>query len=115
MRFKDLSVLATKGVGGTLATDALAEPFTIGVFTGALDGALAGVEVVDLTTFLAGSAESVSDSRGRFLVIILDCEPGLTPPKKFSGSDDLWAAVGLTGLVTFAAADLGGCLVSFST
>lgn len=92
-------------------------PLAGGSLADALVGALAEVEVVALTTFLAGSTLSVSDSSGRFLVTIFDCEPVLTPPKKLRGSDPLAAGVGLTGLVAPAvvvAVGLGGCLIGFS-
>ncbi|KAG9967030.1 hypothetical protein KCU61_g360, partial [Aureobasidium melanogenum] len=80
---------AAEGAGGALVTASLPLPFTTEALAGILLGAFAGLEVVDLTAFLAGSALSVSDSRGRFLVTIFDCELVLTPPKKLRGSEAL--------------------------
>lgn len=109
LRFK------AEDASGAFVTVCLPVPLTERGLADALVGALAEVEVVDLTTFLAGSTLSVSDSIGRFLVTIFDCEPVLTPPKKLRGSDPLAAGVDLTGLIAFAVAvGLGGCLVGFS-
>ena len=95
LRFRDLSE-AAEGAGGALVTASLPVPLTAEALAGILVGAFAGVEVVDLTAFLAGSTLSVSDSRGRFLVTIFDCEPVLTPPKKLRGSEALDVVAGLT-------------------
>lgn len=112
LRFSDLSE-AAEGTVGALVTVSLPVPFTTEAFAGTLDGAFAGV--VDLTAFLTGSALSVSDSRGRFLVTIFACVPVLTPPKKLKGSEALGVDVDLIDLAAFAVAGgLDGCLAVFS-
>jgi hypothetical protein len=116
LRFKALSASPAEGAGGALAVEVLLLPFAREPLAGTLHGALAGVEVVDFISFLAGSAESVSDSSGRFLVIILDCVPDLTPPKKLKGSGPFGALLGLTDLDAVAEVeDFGVGLVDFAT
>ena len=113
MRFRFLSVFATERAGcETFVEDLLLVDF---VADGPFD-ILAGVAFDDLTAFFADSDESGSDSKGRFLVMILEFEPVLIPsPKKLKGSDDLMVVLDFAVLDVFVAdADLTVVLVDFS-